>query len=266
MARRRTRRSLALLPALALAAGCAHSIAPVGEHGELRFVEPGKLTTCTHLPYEPFQFEQGGRKVGFDVDLVDLVARDLGLQQKLLDAPFEGIQSGEALNMRQCDLAAAAMTITPTRQRNMAFSDPYFDADQALLVRAGAPHPDLASLRGKVLGVQLGTTGEEYARAHQGEFGYRVRQFEDVALLESSVQNGTIDAGINDNGVVRSFAKNHPDTRVTAIIPTGEKYGIAVQKQNVPLRQRINATLAEAKRSGEYDRIYRKWIGAPPPK
>lgn len=266
MARRRTRRSLALLPALALTAGCAHSIAPVGEHGELRFVEPGKLTTCTHLPYEPFQFEQGGRKVGFDVDLVDLVARDLGLQQKLLDAPFEGIQSGEALNMRQCDLAAPAMTITPTRQRNMAFSDPYFDADQALLVRAGAPHPDLASLRGKVLGVQLGTTGEEYARAHQGEFGYRVRQFEDVALLESSVQNGTIDAGINDNGVVRSFAKNHPDTRVTAIIPTGEKYGIAVQKQNVPLRQRINATLAEAKRSGEYDRIYRKWIGAPPPK
>lgn len=265
MARRRTWKALALLPVLVLtAAGCAKSIAPVGEDGQLRFTRPGKLTTCTHLPYEPFQFVQDGKKVGFDVELVDYIARDLGLQQELFDTPFEGIQSGEALNTRKCDVAAAAITITPTRQQNMDFSDPYFDADQALLVKKGAADKDLAALRGKVLGVQLGTTGEEYANEHKAEFGYQVRQYEDVALLESSVQNGSVDAAINDNGVLLHFAKNNPDTEVSTEIPTGEKYGIGVQQGNGPLLAKVNESLAKAKADGEYDRIYQKWIGEPP--
>jgi ABC-type arginine transport system permease subunit len=61
-------------------------------------VESGRLTTCTHLPYPPFQFEQGGEIVGFDVDLIDRVARELGVEQQIVDTPFEGIQSGEDLN------------------------------------------------------------------------------------------------------------------------------------------------------------------------
>ena len=166
------------------------------------------------------------------MELVDYIARDLGLQQELFDTPFEGIQSGEALNTRKGDVAAAAITITPTRQQNMNFSDPYFDADQALLVKKGAADKELAALRGKVLGVQLGTTGEEYANEHRAEFGYQVRQYEDVALLESSVQNGSVDAAINDNGVLLHFAKNNPDTEVSTEIPTGEKYGIGVQQGN----------------------------------
>ncbi|MFR9730520.1 basic amino acid ABC transporter substrate-binding protein [Saccharopolyspora sp. MS10] len=265
MARRTTWRALALLPALALtAAGCAQSIAPVSGDGELQFVEAGKLTTCTHMPYPPFQFDEDGEHVGFDVELVDLVARDLQLEQKLFDTPFEGIQSGEALNTRKCDVAAAAMTITDTREQNMDFSEPYFDAKQALLVNAKTPYQDLPELRGKKLGVQLGTTGEEYAKQHEAEHGYEVVQFEDVALMANAVQTGKVDAAINDNGVVLDFAKKNPDTKVTAEYATGEAYGIGIQKGNAQLVQKVNDSLRKARESGEYDRIYQKWFGKAP--
>jgi polar amino acid transport system substrate-binding protein len=105
-----------------------------GADSGVDLVNSGQLTTCTHLPYRPFQFEQGGEIVGFDVDMIDLVAKRLGVEQAIIDTPFEGIQSGEDLNARKCDIAAAAMTITPEREEKIAFSDPYFDANQALLV------------------------------------------------------------------------------------------------------------------------------------
>ncbi|MCA1189846.1 MULTISPECIES: ABC transporter substrate-binding protein [unclassified Saccharopolyspora] len=265
MARRTTWRALALLPALVLtAAGCAQSIAPTGADGELRFVEPGKLTTCTQLPYPPFQFDEGGKTTGFDVELVDLVARDLGLEQKFFDTPFEGIQSGEALNTRKCDVAAAAITITDARQQNMDFSDPYFDAKQALLVSAEHPYPDMAALRGKKLGVHLGTTGEDYAEEHEAEHGYEIVQYEDLGLLQNAVQSGKVDAGINDNGVMLDFAKKNPDTKVTAEYSTGEVYGVAVQRGNAQLVQKVNDSLRKARESGEYDRIYEKWFGKNP--
>jgi polar amino acid transport system substrate-binding protein len=266
VARRTTLRALALLPALALAVtACAQSIGPGGTTGgSVTMIEPGKLTTCTHKPYEPFQFDQGGTTVGFDVDLVDLVAKDLGVQQKIFDTPFEGIQSGEALNSKQCDVAAAAMTITDTRKQNMDFSDPYFDAEQALLVKSGSNMADLASLRGKKLGVQQGTTGEEYATKNKDANGYEIVQFEDLALQETAVKTGQVDAAINDNGVFYSFAKQNPDTRVSTEFVTGDKYGIGIQKGNTALLQKVNESLKKARESGEYDRIYEKWFGKKP--
>src|SRR5437764_1410538 len=78
-----------------------------------KLVAKGALTTCTHLPYPPFQSEQGGKVVGFDVDLIDLVAKKLGFKQKIVDTPFETIKTGSARNAGKCDVAAAGMTIKP---------------------------------------------------------------------------------------------------------------------------------------------------------
>src|ERR687893_490411 len=130
---------------------------------DVDLVDDGTLTTCTHLPYRPFQFEQDGKIVGFDVDMIDLVAKELGVTQAIVDTPFEGIQSGEDLNARKCDIAAAAMTITPEREEKIAFSAPYFDADQALLTKKGSGIDSLENAAGKMLGVQSGTTGKAYA-------------------------------------------------------------------------------------------------------
>ncbi len=228
-------------------------------------VNEGALTTCTHLPYEPFQFERDGEVVGFDVDLVDLVAKELGVEQQIVDTPFEGIQSGEDLNSRKCDIAAAAMTITPERQEKIAFSDPYFDANQALLVNKESGVKSLEDLKGKTLGVQSGTTGKMYAEENAKPMGIALKDYEDLALQLSSVKSGQIPAAINDIPVLLDFANNNPGVEVVQQFETGEQYGFGMKKgTSEELQKVVNDVLRQARQDGTYDRIYEKWFGTKP--
>jgi polar amino acid transport system substrate-binding protein len=257
---------LAMLVASALVAGgCGDDDGGGGGEGtSVDLVDGGKLTTCTHLPYRPFQFEQDGRIVGFDVEMIDLVAKQLGVTQAIVDTPFEGIQSGEDLNARKCDIAAAAMTITPERQEKIDFSAPYFDADQALLVKKGSGIDSLEDLQGETLGVQSGTTGKDYAE--ENAQGVELKDYEDVALELSSVKNGQVPAAINDIPVLLDYAKQNPDTEVTATFQTGEQYGFATKKgTSQDLQQVVNDVITEARADGTYDRLYEKWFGTKPP-
>lgn len=115
---------IATTAALVAMTGCTSTESSGSDGSKLELVNSGKLTTCTHLPYEPFQSRQDNKIVGFDVDLVDLVAKELKVTQEIVDTPFEGIQTGEDLNARKCDVAAAGMTITPVREENLDFSAP----------------------------------------------------------------------------------------------------------------------------------------------
>ncbi|GAA3998157.1 basic amino acid ABC transporter substrate-binding protein [Allokutzneria multivorans] len=264
MARRTGLRALALLPALAIVvAGCG-SGPQAGEAKGVPLVEAGKLKTCTHLPYEPFQFTKDNKIVGFDVDLVDLVAKDLGVEQTVIDGPFETIESGEDLNAKKCDLAAAGMTIKESRKQNFDFSAPYFKASQALLVKKSSGINSLEQLKGKTLGAQSATTGLDYANKNAAPQGTTVRVYEDLGLLLEAVKSGQVDAGINDNGVLLDYAKKNSDLDVTKEFDTNEDYGIGVRKGNDKLRAKIDEIIASAKSSGKYDAIYEKWFGKKP--
>jgi polar amino acid transport system substrate-binding protein len=228
----------------------------------VQLVREGKLTNCTGLPYKPFEYEEGGKVIGFDIDLVDLVAKELGVTQEVVDTPFDGIQSGADFNAGKCDLAAAGMTITEARKQNIDFSDPYFDATQALVVKKGSGITDLTQLAGKKLGVQNSTTGQEYAQKNAP--GAELVTFEDLGLQLTAVETGQVDAGINDNGVLYDWVKDKTDFEVAKEFDTGEKYGFGVRKGNTELLKTINDVFAKAKSSGEYDRIYQKWFGKKP--
>src|SRR3954464_13254225 len=155
---------------LLLVAGCSSSDSDSGGSGSktaaggVELVKAGRLTTCTHLPYPPFQSEIDGKVQGFDVSLIDLVAKDLGVKQTILDTPFENFKTGAFLNAGECGLAAAGMTITAERKKNVDFSDPYSDATQAVLVDKKAGVNSLAEVKSKgvKLGAQAQTTGEDY--------------------------------------------------------------------------------------------------------
>ncbi|MFD3488909.1 ABC transporter substrate-binding protein [Streptomyces sp. NPDC058665] len=262
-------RTAFVLPVVATAAalvamtGCTSTETTGSSDGsKVELVKSGKLTTCTHLPYEPFQSRQDNKIVGFDVDLVDLVAKELDVTQEIVDTPFEGIQTGEDLNARKCDVAAAGMTITPVREENLDFSAPYFEATQALITKKGAGYDSLAGLKGKKLGVQQGTTGEEYAKKN-GK-GVETVQFEDLALLLTAVKTGQVDAAVNDNGVLFEYVRKNPDTEVTAEFETGEQYGVGVRTGNDALRAEIDKVIKAAQADGRYDAIYKKWFPAAP--
>lgn len=100
--------ALAVTALAAALAGCASDTDKVTTDDGVNLIEDGKLTVCTHMPYEPFQYKEGGEIVGFDVDLMDLVAQELDLEQKIFDTPFEGIETGQAMSTGKCDIAAAA--------------------------------------------------------------------------------------------------------------------------------------------------------------
>ena len=265
--RRPTLRVWALVPALALVlAGCGDDEGSGGEAGSggPELVNEGKLTNCTGLPYKPFEYEENGEVIGFDIDLVDLVAKKLGVEQEIVDTPFEGIQSGEDLNARKCDIAAAAMTITDERAEKIAFSDPYFDANQALLVEKGSGIKSLADLEGKTLGVQSGTTGKMYAEENAPE-GVQLKDYEDVALELSSVKSGQVPAAVNDIPVLLDYVKDNPQLEVAAQFETGEQYGFGMKKgTSEKLKQTVDDVIKQAKADGTYDRIYEKWFGAKP--
>lgn len=241
-------------------AGCATGDDKTETESGAEIITEGKLTVCTHLPYEPFQYKEGGEIVGFDVDLMDLVAEELGLEQEIVNTPFETIETGQAMNTGKCDIAAAGMTITDARAEVMDFSDPYFDATQALLVKKGSAYDSLESLSGKTLGVQIGTTGEQYAEENAPE-DVELKVFEDLALLVTAVKSGSIDAGINDNSVLYDYIEKNPDTEVSVEFDTGESYGVAVAKDgNDALLETVNDVLATAKEDGTYEDLFKKYF------
>ncbi|MBP2329252.1 polar amino acid transport system substrate-binding protein [Kibdelosporangium banguiense] len=228
-------------------------------------VKSGKLTVCTKLPYKPFEFQDNGKVVGFDVDLMDLFAKDLKVERETVDIDFQQIWSGAAFAARKCDLGASGITITQARQKTVAFSDPYFDSTQALIVPSGSAATDLAALKGKKVGVITDTTGQEYAKKYAGEKGYTVVVFEDHALMMNAVKAGNVDAVIDDNGVARDFTRSNPDTKVVTEFDTGEQYGVAAKKDDpnaTKLLGRLNAVIGKAKSDGTYGRIYEKWMAA----
>lgn len=258
-------KTLTASSALGLAlAGCATGGDKVETESGVQLVEDGKLTVCTHLPYEPFQYNEGGEVVGFDVDLMDLAAQELDLEQEIFNTPFEGIETGQSMNTGKCDIAAAGMTITEERAEVMDFADPYFDATQALLVKKGSGIASLEDLSGKTLAVQIGTTGEKYAKDNAPD-DVELKVYEDLALLVGATKNGQVDAAINDNTVLYDYVADNPDTEVSTEFDTGEQYGFAVAKDgNDELLATVNEVIATAKEDGTYDEIYQKYFGDAP--
>ncbi|MFF8904482.1 transporter substrate-binding domain-containing protein [Streptomyces olivaceoviridis] len=264
---RRTRLLAATTATAALvlvAAGCSSSDSGSGKTTVkgVHLAKAGQLTTCTHLPYPPFQSEVNGKVQGFDVSLIDLVAGDLGVKQQILDTPFENFKTGAFLNSGECDLAAAGMTITAERKKNVDFSDPYFEATQAVLVDKNSGINSLADVKakGKKLGAQAQTTGEDYVKSK----GYDPISFESSDAVLNGLRTGQVQAVVIDYPVVQGWLKDKANAdkfKVVDNLKTGEQYGFTVKKGNKALLDAINKALKTAKADGTYKKIYEQWIG-----
>ncbi|MFM8794567.1 MAG: transporter substrate-binding domain-containing protein [Acidimicrobiales bacterium] len=231
---------------------------------ELTFqpISAGKLTVCSDAPYEPFEYQdESGNWTGFDMDLMTAIAKRYGLTLEVTKQPFDGIWLAPAAGT--CDIVASSITITEERAQNAAFSDPYFDADQSLLVRSedAATYVDIASLAGKTIAVQTGTTGEAYARENAGDA--KVQSFDDAAAMFAALEGKQVDAVLQDLPINAFRAVKQGTTQVTATFPTEEKYGFAMAKDNVDLLDAVNESLNEFRAGGVYDEIYQKYFGTP---
>lgn len=247
--------------ATATATTAATTATATPEAPELDLVADGMLTVCTDSPYEPFEFQDAnGDFTGFDMDLLREIGAGLDLELDVKVVPFDGIWLLPAAG--ECDIVGSAMTITDERKASALFSDPYFDADQSLLVRAAdeATYATLASLAGKRIAVQTGTTGEAYATENTPE-GATLVSFDEPAAMFLALQSNEVDAILQDLPV-NGYRQTQDDSMVvTETFATGEQYGFAVDPDNTALIEAVNEQLAALRASGKYDEIHAKWFG-----
>ncbi|WP_314645835.1 transporter substrate-binding domain-containing protein [uncultured Microbacterium sp.] len=270
MHRRTTFAGLALAAAATLAlAGCAGGTDDAGSGGsgegdDYGLVTAGTLTACSDVPYPPFEVEDPSTDSGysgFDIDLLDAIAKKLDLKLAVQDVGFDALQSGTTLVAGTCDLGASAMTITDERKANIDFSEPYYDSLQSLLVRTDSGIESIDDLDGKNVGVQQGTTGESYAS--ENATGAELVQYPSDGELWPAMQAGQIDAILQDQPVNLEHEKADSAYKIVETYETDESYGFAFAKgEKDALRTAVDDALKELRDSGEYQKIYDSYFSA----
>jgi arginine/lysine/histidine/glutamine transport system substrate-binding/permease protein len=220
------------------------------------------LTIATEPVFAPFEYQVDGELRGFDIDLIRAVGQAAGFQVKFQSISFDGIIP--ALKAGTVDAAIAAMTITPERAQSVAFSRPYFKAGLAIAIRnSNQEITNLETLQGKIIAVQIGTTGAKTAQAIPRA---KVRTFDAAVLALQELRNGNVDAVINDAPATLYAIKagNLQGIKVVGQLLTEEYYGIPTAL-NSPHLDPINQGLTTILDNQTYAQIYRKWFATDPP-
>lgn len=227
------------------------------EAGPLPTISEGQLTVCSDVPYAPFEVEDADAESGysgFDIDLVQAMSDELDVELVVQVTSFDAIQSGTALAADSCDMAASAMTITEEREENVDFLDPYFDADQSLLVPSDGPQ-SLSELSS--IGVQADTTGQAYAEEN---FDGDITEFDGAAALFAALEAGNVEGILQDLPVNAERAQQDDSVTIAETFTTGEQYGFAVSEGNTDLSEPLNAALQTVRDNGTYDELYSEYF------
>ncbi len=225
--------------------------------GEVNLISSGTLTVCSDIPYAPFEYVENGETVGFDIDLVNRIAEDMGVETNVITTPFEAIETGSALDTDQCDLAASGMTITEERESVMDFSEPYLDDNLALLVAPDSGIRSVADIEGQRVGVQQATTGEDYARDN----GADVVQYETSSLMIQGLNTDDVKAVLGNISVTGPAIADNPELQLVEEIETGEQLGLAVKTGNTALLDQVNESLATMEEDGTLAQLEAEWLG-----
>ena len=220
------------------------------------------LTVATDTAFVPFEFKQGDKYVGFDIDLWDAVASKMQVKYKLQPMDFNGIIPG--LQTGNIDAALAGITIKDERKKVIDFSDPYYESGLSILTTAdkAATVKTVADLAGKTVGVKTGTASVDFLKKEQP--GAKLQLFPNIDNAFLELATGRVAAVVHDTPNVQYYATTAGKGKVvvSGAVQSGDFYGIAFPKGS-PLVAKANAALAELKKSGEYDAIYAKWFGKP---
>ncbi len=272
---RRFLQTAVVLMAGVLFAACGKKDSPVAETAPAaapvaasKPAPPAKVYAVgTDAAYAPFESQnEKAEIVGFDIDIVKAVAEKAGIEVKFINTPWEGIFT--TLDQGDRDLLVSAITITDERRQSMDFSDPYFNAQQLIAVKADSKITKFADLKKLKVGVQTGTTGDEAVTKLLGKSSTNIKRFESTPLALQELGAGGVDAVVADNGVVVNYVTNNDASKFKSVADTeafaSEQYGIAVKKGSTELLAKVNKGLADIRTDGTYDRIYTQYFGKPP--
>lgn len=254
------------LTALLLAAVTAISMTAVVVPAATDQVEAikkaGKIQMTTNAEFEPFEYKDGDEIVGIDIDLSQAIADKLGVKLEVSDIAFDSLIP--SMNAGKADFIAAGMTATEDRKKNVDFSDPYFNASQAIIVAKDSDIKTREDLNGKTVGVQQGTTGDTYCTNDDGSSDVKVKEVKRYPKGMDAVSDliaGRLDAVVIDDYPAEKLAAKNADKVVKLDDAlTEEEYAIAMPKGS-DLVDVVNGVIKDLKDSGELNKIIDKYIG-----
>jgi polar amino acid transport system substrate-binding protein len=261
--------AVAMLATAAVMAGCSSSSTTPASTTTtsattttVKTVTSGTLVAGSDTSFPPFESMNGTVAEGFDVELVAAIAKQMGLTSEFKSYKFDTLIPTLVAGGK-FDIIVSGMTINADRKKQIDFSDPYIDSNQSISVVNASTAKTATDLAGKKIGVQSGTTGQQWAT--ENIKGATIVPFDDTLAAFSALQAGKVDAVVNDLPVSAAIVKDTTrGLKIIQEIPTGEQYGIGVSKSNPELLKAINAGLAKVKADGEYTTIYKKWFGVAP--
>ncbi|HWH32603.1 MAG TPA: basic amino acid ABC transporter substrate-binding protein [Egibacteraceae bacterium] len=223
---------------------------------DLGLIQEGRLLVGSDINFAPFEFIEDGEEKGFDIDLMNEIAERLGLEVEYVNTGFDNIFT--QLAGGEFDVIVSAITITDERKEIIAFSEPYFEANQALVTTQDSGISGVADLAGKDVGTQAGTTGLDYARENFTDAS--IVEFPDAPAGFTALAAGQLDAMFIDVPVAVEQVEGNDDFVLVEEVSTNELYGIGVQQDDAALLEAIDAALAEIIADGTYAEIFETWF------
>ena len=224
---------------------------------QIKTVEAGKLTLATNAEFPPYEYHDGDKIVGIDMDIADAIAKKLGLEVQIEDIAFDSVilevTSGKA------DIGLAGISATDERKQSVDFSDTYTTSKQLIIVKDDSTITGSKDLEGKTVGVQTGTTGDILASDIKDVKPERYDKGMDAV---QALSQGKVDAVIIDSEVAKKFVEETSGLKVLDEAFADENYAIAIKKGNKELLDSVNKALSELKSDGTIDSIIAKYIKA----
>lgn len=221
--------------------------------------EQGYITMSTNAEFEPFEFMEGQEFKGIDIEISQKIADKLGVELKINNTSFDSLPM--ELQSGKCNFVAAGMSYTEDKAKNIDFSDPYFNASQSIIVLKDSDIKGPDDLKGKKIGVQLGTTGDTYCT--ENVEGAEVSRLNKGVDAVSDLVRGSLDAVVIDDFPAQKLVANNAEKVIKLDDAlTVEEYCLAVPKGDKEMLDLVNSVIKELKDSGELDEICSKYIDA----
>ena len=221
-----------------------------------------KISVACNPTWPPMELlDNDKRIVGFDVDMIHAICKEVGLEAEFRNVAWDGIFAGVAAG--SYDLVASGVTITPERQKAFLFTEPYYNVSQIIVMQNGQSAASFADLKGKKVGGQIGTTGIFVAQKSGVDF--ILREYDDVGLAMQDLVNGRIDAVVCDSPVALNYAnkKEGFSDALTVAFRTeaNEHLGVVAKKDRKDLIEKLNKGLAAIRANGVEAELKKKWLG-----
>ncbi|PLT29870.1 basic amino acid ABC transporter substrate-binding protein [Peribacillus deserti] len=227
--------------------------------------EKKTIRVVTDAAYAPFEYLEGDKIVGFDVNFLNAAAKEAGYDVKLEHVGWDPLFV--ELKSKRAAAGISAITIDEERKQTYDFSSPYFLSINKILVPEGSDIKSADDLKGKIVAVQSGTTGQAAVEKLLGKNHKNIKKFENNNLAIMELINKGADAVVADNAVVEEYAKNNPKQKLKVVEDPdtfdAEFYGIMFPKGS-ELKADFDKAIAAILDNGTYEKIYKERFGTAP--